>query len=163
MPSTAAAATEADYDSLCDEHAEWLSGWASTHDYDPTWDYTVCFEQREHPLYLLACEVMKQVCAEAATNDGIPFNNGRVYPAKLDGGAAVFIDGTSSEPVVLIDIAVHLEVLDEEFAGGGNLAMIRKEQVEVSVIHELRHAVQEAYGMPFCEDEAEYGSAAMPF
>ena len=85
------------------------------------------------------------------------------HPAELDGAAAVFIAGTSPAPVVLVDIATHLEELDEEFAAGDGLTRMREEAVADSVVHELRHAVQEAYDMPLSEEEAEYGSAALPF
>ena len=154
---------DTDYETLCEEHADWLSGWSCTHDYDPTWDYTVCFQYRGHPLYLLACEVLERICADASTNEAIPFSNGRVYPAELDGAAAVYISGTSSEPVVLVDIACHLEELDDDFADGESLERMRREAVADSVLHELRHAVQESYDMPPSEIEAEFGSDALPF
>jgi hypothetical protein len=141
------------YEQQCEERQDWLSGWAASHDYDPTWDYTVCFEHRQHPLYLLACEVMARVCADSAADSRIPFDNGRIFPAQLDGVAALYIAGTSSEPVVLIDVATHAE-LDERD---------RTRALSDSVVHELRHAVQEAYDLPFCEDEAEHGSAQLPF
>ena len=144
-----------EYQRLCDQYADWLSGWSSTHDYDPTWDYTVAFEHRDHPLYRLACEAAERVCAAAATNQRIPFADARVYPVHLDGDVvAVYVSGTSSEPVVLVDIARHEAVEDPAE---------QRTAICDSVIHELRHACQEAYELPACEDEAEYGSSRLPF
>jgi hypothetical protein len=141
------------YEQQCADNEEWLSGWASTHDYDPTWDYTVSFQHRQHPLLLLAETVLERVCADAATNPHIPFASGRVFPVELEGAAAMFVSGTSSEPVVLVDINTHLD-LDERD---------QERAIADSVLHELRHAVQEAYDLPLDEDEAEHGSLQMPF
>jgi hypothetical protein len=148
----AAAANEEAYERLCEDNADWLWGWSSTHDYDPTWDYTVDFYYRTHPLFLQAEASMQSICESAAASD-LPFANGRVYPVHLNGAVAMFISGTSAEPVVLVDIDAHLAVDEDE----------RRRAVADSVLHELRHAVQEANEWPPDEDEAEHGSERIPF
>lgn len=118
----------------------------------PTWDYTVDFYYRTHPLFLQAEASMQSICESAAASD-LPFANGRVYPVHLNGAVAMFISGTSAEPVVLVDIDAHLAVDEDE----------RRRAVADSVLHELRHAVQEANEWPPDEDEAEHGSERIPF
>jgi len=142
------------YEQCCDEHTSWLSGWSLTHDYDPTWDYTVAFEYREHPLFLGAERTVAEMCARAASNPEIHFDSARVFPAHLDGPVAIYVHGTSSEPVVLVDIDAHVEHADTE----DQMAAVMS-----SVVHELRHAVQEDRDYDACEDEAEHGSSRMPF
>jgi len=137
------------------EDLEWLSGWALTHDYDPTWDYEVRFEQRYHPTVQKAQGLIEQISSEHP----VPWQEGRVYPADLEGPLAVFVSGTNGAPVVLLDLDAHhstgLEI-------GLNPDEIESAVLD-SLIHELRHAYQEAHDWAMDETEAEHGSARIPF
>lgn len=134
---------------------QWLSGWALTHDYDPTWDYQVRFDLRHHRLALLAQSVAHRLVLEHQ----LPWEEARVYPADLEGPLAVFASGTNGAPVIVIDLDAHQRIIQE--MGEGTQELDRS--VAHSVVHELRHAYQEAHDWPMDEDEAEYGSHRIPF
>ncbi len=136
---------------LREAHEGWLSGWASTHDYDPSWDYDIDFGRKGSELHLLAQQAADTICSEHQDL----FASARVYPARLAGGAvAVYANGTGQEPVVVIDFAAHEAGVP---SGSASDAVID------SVVHEMRHAAQEVLELPFDEDEAERGSARLPF
>ena len=128
----------------------WFYGWAGTHDYDPRWDYEVLEDQRNHELIVLA-----QQTVDTITQQGnMPWDQGRVYPADLadQDAVALWAYGTEAAPVIMLDLQKHVEV-------GPRV----REAVVDSVVHELRHAYQEANGWELCEQEAEHGSARIPF
>ena len=142
------------YELALDQHSDWLN-WASTHDYDPSWDYTIVFEYRDHPLLRIGQGVADRICADAdaAQDTCVPFGQVRVYPVVLDGAVAMYANGTSSEPVVLLDIDAYDQLPESERPGA----------IADSVLHELRHAVQESLGISFDEDDAEHGAKHLPF
>ena len=136
-------------------HQEWLSGWALTHDYDPSWDYQIRFELRHSRLALLA----QAVAAKTSVDHRLPWAEARVYPADLEGPLAVYVNGTSGAPVVVIDLAAHTRYIEEIGLQEQDLELV----VADSVLHELRHAYQEAHEWPYDETEAERGSQRIPF
>jgi hypothetical protein len=140
---------------LEEDHQEWLSGWAATHDYDPSWDYQVRFDLRHHRLALLAQSTAEKICADYQ----LPWIQARVYPADLEGPLAIYASGTSGAPVVVVDLESHHRAWQEVGLDARSLEIA----VVDSVLHELRHAYQEAHEWPLDEDEAEHGSERIPF
>lgn len=148
--------TNTEYEQACESNSDWLK-WASTHDYDPTWDYRVAFEHRGHPLLCAAQRAADRLCKDAVEADDqrVPFAHTRVFPVHFDNHKAVatYVMGTYAEPVLLVSIEAHetVDIEDQTCA------------IVDSVIHELRHAIQDSRDEDFDEDAAEYGSDDMPF
>ena len=140
-------------------HEDWLTGWSHTHDYDPTWDYAVRFDQRDDPLLAQA----QRAADKLSDLSGGTLSRGRVYPADLDGPAAVFVSGTSHEPVVVIDLDCHRRAAAELTAGDDHALLEAQRMVAATIVHEMRHAAQEALELPADEDDAEHGASHLPF
>ncbi len=106
------------------------------HDYEPRWDYTI--EEAPDPqLARLAAEVAKRIYQRTKQ----PFE---LWACRLNHDAiAVYIDGTSGFPVVLIDLEKHRGYED---------------QIGQSISHELKHAEQDLNGKSYDEDEAEHNN-----
>lgn len=104
------------------------------HDYQVAWDYVVR-ENSDPNLMRFA----QQVAKGAYQNTKQPFE---LWDVDLsdEGAVAMYIDGTCGYPVVLIDLEAHREYQD---------------QIGKSIYHELKHAIQDAEGRSYDEDEAE--------
>jgi hypothetical protein len=109
------------------------------HDYEPEWDYTL----DGHPDKEMA-KLTKHICERIYTSDPNPDIRGfafEVWAAKLEPGTvAVYIHGTYGFPVVLIDLEKHREYQD---------------QIGKTILHELKHSIQDGDGRDYDEDEAE--------
>jgi hypothetical protein len=138
-----------------------------SHDFDPAWDYPV-IEMDDVPG--LSPEVRHQV-REAISQmnqlgQALGFQDIEVFfvePMGLSSGqdlnagherVAVYCSGTSSRPVLGLDLALITQVCEQE-----SLNLV--EQIRLSVAHELAHAYQESLGLDhehpegFDEDDAE--------
>lgn len=133
------------------------------HDYDPNWDYLVCElndvdslddatragvqriidDVSEKLLPQMGFEKMQVFFVEPG---GFGVNENSTSPV------AIYCNGTSSEPVIGLDLYAILDICKEM-----DEPIFR--HVEVSIVHELGHAYQEAMGAEdhddFEEDDAE--------
>lgn len=113
---------------------EQYHGWEpQEHDYDPEWDYKLRYDQMDHPMIQQA----NQRLQELAKRDDTPMNPerpGRVFPAELpENTVALYCSGTYQEPCILFNVNAHQGYED---------------QVNKTVDHEVRHAMQEADWVP---------------
>ena len=104
------------------------------HDYQPTWDYEPRAEQ-DPELAAIAIQCAKGEYQRTKQ----PFELHDIDLSHL-GAVAMYIDGTCGYPVILIDLEAHRGYED---------------QIGKSINHELRHAIQDAEGRDYDEDEAE--------
>ena len=108
------------------------------HDYDPQWDYIVD-ENPDPQLAALATAAAKGIYRRTKQ----PFEVWAVTfsddPDQND-AVAMYIDGTCGYPVILLDLEKHRGYEDQFWK---------------SIDHELKHALQEAEGRYYDEDEAE--------
>ena len=119
------------------------------HDYDISWDYVLDDKVEKKHVALL-----KKMCKDIK-KDILPvmkaFKKFEVYPIVLDNGEGVlgvFCSGTSSVPVIGIDIQNHLDAC-VKYNTDFELAL------RTTILHELQHAWQEYNGEPFDEEKAE--------
>jgi hypothetical protein len=158
------------YAARCESEQAWLTGWheGTCHDYDPTWDYTVAFQYKKHPLLSEAQRAADRILVAGPGG----METARVFPVSLPderGAVALFVNGTSGMPVILIDIDRHINGLsglydmnDEYWADVYRTEVVA--QVGTSVTHCLRLAFLEQAELELeSPDEAEYGSSRIPF
>ena len=106
------------------------------HDYIPSWDYEID-ETPDPELSRIATAAAKTIYTKSKE----PFE---LWACKLEPDAvAIYINGTCGYPVILLDLEKHRGYED---------------QLWKSIDHELKHAVQEAEGRDFDEEEAESDS-----
>lgn len=106
-------------------------GWVpQEHDYDPEWDYTVRYDQLDHPL-VQAAQARLEALAQLDDTPMDPATPGRVFPVDLSAydGVATYCNGTYNEPCILIDVDGHEG---------------HEDQINKSIDHEVRHAIQES-------------------
>jgi GNAT superfamily N-acetyltransferase len=113
------------------------------HDYHPSWD-----QIEDENINPEAAAIVKKICERIYSETQMPFE---VWAVQLPKEAvAMYINGTSGYPVILLDLAKHVGYEDQYWQ---------------SIVHELRHAEQEANSegdANFDEEEAE-NSERMPF
>lgn len=120
------------------------------HDYDPTWDYEVLEDRPGGALGLLLDEVEAAARGEILPALGMP---GMDLFLAAEGGLGEgalgrYIDGTSTWPVIGLDLAAL-----EERCGREGLDL--RHEIRATVAHELAHAWQEAAGLDDSEHEDE--------
>lgn len=119
------------------------------HDYDPAWDYEID-ETPPQELAAIAQKVCQSYYAELQRKGIIDdwMFGFEVWAANLGehDAVAMYINGTYSWPVVLIDLRAHQGYAD---------------QIGKSIYHELIHAVQESKDEEFDEDTAEDDSTIL--
>jgi len=116
------------------------------HDYDPIWDY----EEETRPkrkMMRIFEQAAQDILSNHMSNFEDLFTRFRIAFVKDIGGLARFASGTSQEPVILIDlkqcVAIQRELKND----------FTMYQVAITTLmHELKHAMQEAEGR---EDEME--------
>ena len=115
------------------------------HDYDPAWDYAVVepTEEVKEETDRIQAELMRDLIPQLEGFDSFSV----AYAEDLT-SLGIYADGTSSAPVIVLDAHNILESVDE-FGVGLDTA------IETTIVHELGHAVQEAQGREYDEDEAE--------
>jgi hypothetical protein len=108
------------------------------HDYHPNWDYEIN-ENPDPKLARLATDAAKGIYNNRKT---CPFEVWAVdlNTARDVDAIAIYVHGTSGFPVILLDLEKHLGYED---------------QFAKSIYHELKHAVQDAEGRDYDEDDAE--------
>lgn len=119
----------------------------SSHDYDPSWDYEMdenideeVKESSDHALSVIRSEVLPKI--------GM-FEDVSIHFVKLeDGLLGKFVDGTSSLPVIVVD-ANSIFTSCQEYNCNLDVG------VQSTIMHEIGHAIQEAYDLPKDEDQAE--------
>lgn len=139
-----------------------------SHDYDPSWDYPVVeldavpgLSPEDKTRVRHAIDTLKTslACALGFTELEVFFVEPMGLTSAQDMNAgrsavAVYCNGTSSRPVLGLDLAHMAEICQEE-----SLDLLH--QVRLSLAHELAHAYQETLGLDveheegFNEDDAE--------
>ena len=136
---------QSSHDPSDEQYDDLYSGWSSTHDFDPRWDYYEDLKPhwQSHPL-------VQQAQARLDSHGA----QGRVYAADLSSRDIVglYASGTGAdEPVMLVDPYQH-----ERHTSSPQEA---SEQMTRTVDHEYRHALQDAEqgseGPDYDEDDAE--------
>ena len=118
------------------------------HDFDPAWEHEI----NENPdqeivqfidsyINKLKKELLPQLEDIEDMKVGYIQNTGTDMIAK-------YINGTNSWPVFLIDI-------ESTKKGVRELGLNIYDQIEMSILHELGHAIEECNGFPFDEHRAE--------
>jgi hypothetical protein len=132
--------TSASYDDDWDEYNDWLNERETEHEYDPSWDYEIRFDQRDSDMLVEAQTALNALVETYGAEYGIGY--GWVYPVNLEGKGAVayYINGTYKSPIIVIDLDAHIGYED---------------QISITIAHEFQHAIQEAKGEDFNEDDAE--------
>lgn len=117
------------------------------HDYDPSWDYEVVKASSEVRKLSNASkkEIKTYVLAKI---EGTIFRNFQIHFVKGTGRLGKFVDGTASEPVILLD---EQELRGASKKYGVDLATA----IESTMMHEIGHALQEVNGLPKSEEQAE--------
>lgn len=120
----------------------------SGHDYDINWDHEPN-EQVSPELQRLIADIVKEIQEKLVPKLKV-FKTFKVEPVvDLNPGTlAEYISGTYSAPVIAIDLG-NIDIACEEYNSQCGVA------IETTIVHELGHALQEAKGKPFDEDEAE--------
>lgn len=119
----------------------------SDHDYDVNWDYEVN-ESVEEKIKEAVLKMVAKLNAELLPRLGV-FKSFRVEFIYLrPGEMGTYINGTCSAPVIGVDV-------DETKAACQKYGDECLEAVEMTILHELGHAIQESKGQSLNEDEAE--------
>jgi len=116
----------------------------SNHNYDPNWDYDVIKINKE--IQQITQEIIKDLSSNLLPKLNIP--SIEVHFVKNINRLGKYIDGTSSKPVIVLDInnikkAVKEHNVDIETA------------IKTTITHELGHAIQEKLNIPPNEKQAE--------
>lgn len=121
-----------------------------SHDYDASWDYDVIEPPADVKPFIddVAKRIREQLLPKLRVFKDFEIAYASEIPGK---GLATYVDGTYSQPVIVIDVEEHREVTRKL----GEPAGFFYAGLEMSIIHELGHALQEAYGLTYDEDEAE--------
>ena len=120
------------------------------HDYNPSWDYNIDINsdqkivifvenylQNLRNKLLIEIDIIKNIKVGFITKK----NN-------KDGMLGVYINGTKCYPVILLNIQNIQNAINEYDAD-------LETQLEMSILHELGHAIQDTLELPYNEVEAE--------
>lgn len=113
-----------------------------SHDYNPNWDYNVD-ENPPAEAARIARDASAKIYADLVAKGVIDqaMFGFEVWAVKLENNAVgMYISGTYDFPVVLVDLNKHRGYED---------------QIEKTIRHELKHAVQQSEDRELDEDEAE--------
>lgn len=116
-------------------------GWHPVHhEYDPDWDYDIQMSHLNHPVIQRAQKHLEHL-AELDSTPFTPDHPGRVFPVDLTyrNDVGVYCSGTYMEPCILIDVEAHDDIME----------------IERTVNHEVKHAIQESQGSSLNETDAE--------
>lgn len=129
------------------------------HDYNPEWDYEK--DPRPNPKVVQAFESAAQnLRGRLGIFDNV-FENFTLYYTldSLEGkGLAVYVNGTYDEPVIIVssgNILAGFRDINKEFPRNSMGHIPLSEIAYTTLLHELKHAVQDSDAMEFDEDEAE--------
>jgi len=116
----------------------------SDHDYDPNWDYDVVKTNKE--IQAIVQEITKDLSSKLLPKLNIPSMEVRFV--RNINRLGKYIGGTSSRPVVVLDI--------KEIQNGIKKHNVDiKTAIETTITHELGHAMQERFQIPANEIYAE--------
>lgn len=119
------------------------------HDYDPQWDYRA--DKKPIPEMHDAFEAAKaDILADGILKKAkAPFNNFTLFYATNTGGKlGKYVDGTYSEPVVIVNLKANVSACEKY---GVDFYIAAKS----TILHELKHAMQDAAGEEADELDAE--------
>jgi hypothetical protein len=116
----------------------------SDHDYDPNWDYNVIEITKE--IQQITQEIVKDLSSNLFPKLNV--HNIDVHFVKNINRLGKYISGTSSKPVIVLDINNIKKAVKEH-----NVDI--KTAIETTIIHELGHAMQEIFQIPSNEKQAE--------
>ncbi len=129
-----------------------------SHDYQPSWDYPVVELQEIDAAKDHSLEIQKAIAdATQELTYLLGFEEFEVFyvePGGLTNGfslhdaVAVYCNGTSSRPVIGIDVATLAEICEHE-------GLDFSKEFRTCIAHELVHAYQETLGIEHYEDEEE--------
>ena len=124
----------------------------SEHDYQPHWDY-----EEEEDLFKYSTlvnafgqakeEIEMLVLSSFDFCDGFDVFFAKNIPRDK---IAMYVDGTYSHPVIIVDLEAIDKAMDKHYVRGQEEQIARD-----TIMHELTHAVQEAEGREYDEEEAE--------
>ena len=131
------------------------------HDYNPEWDYTR--DPRPYPKAIQAFEsAAKSIRGRLPALFNHSFDNFTLFYTSDDlgtggdGALAVYANGTYSEPVIIVNsrsITRSHKEINEEFPIHNQISL--DYIAYTTLLHELKHAEQEADARDWDEDEAE--------
>ena len=120
------------------------------HDYDPAWDYELA-EEGDVPSNVIA---LTQSIVDRLKKELLPkldeFSTFDVHWSANDtlGKLGIYIDGTSSAPVIVLDYGSIFKACTDYNAP-------LETAIETTILHELGHAIEEARELETDEDRAE--------
>ncbi len=122
-----------------------------SHDYDPNWDYEIYNDSdTEEEVKTFVAQMIAQWEASLFSKLKL-FRTVKVHFGSLGTKLiAIYVNGTYTEPVIIVDIFNIKDTCKE--IGDENQCLTH---VAVSILHEIGHAMQEAQGKEFNEDDAE--------
>lgn len=130
----------------CDQENDYLHN-EPNYDYDISWDYERD-DAADPSLIRLIESIVKEIQKKLLPRLKV-FKTFEVIPIHLNSDQlATYINGTYSSPIIGIDLG-NIKTACEEYSSNCGTA------IETSIVHELGHALQEAAGKSFDEDEAE--------
>lgn len=113
-----------------------------SHDYHPSWDY----QESRLPALIPLKKSLREELSLFCQQQNLPFKAISVYLVKQTGYLGKYVDGTHSQPVILLDApALYANCTPGQL----------EEEVRLTGFHELAHAIQEEFGLEYSEDEAE--------
>jgi hypothetical protein len=131
---------------LENEPTEWSFPEAE-HDYNPNWDYKIDTIP-DKSLVLISEEVMNDINQKLIPEIGM--GKAKVAYIKNDKTNAIarYIFGTAPYPVFVINLEAISREVEEN---GGNIGR----EIEMTLVHELGHAIQDWMNIEMEEDQAE--------
>ena len=120
-----------------------------SHDYDPGWDYEP-HEDPDQEIDKKVQQIVGELRKGLLPQLGI-FRNFTVSyasPNSMGGVLGRYVDGTVSEPVVMLDLAAIQESCED-------YRLPLELGIETTIVHELGHAIQEAHDLEDDEEDAE--------
>ena len=129
------------------------------HDYDPSWDYEVD-PIPDQKLVQIAEETIKEIntkiIPQIAETVGIEICKAAYIKSGNDNELARYINGTEPHPVFVIDLQAIKNEAEEcvrDYGCHPETEIIIG--IRTTLFHELGHAIQDAVGLGFDEDDAE--------
>lgn len=121
----------------------------ASHDYDPAWDYNIDEMPDQEVVKIVDSYVdilKKQLLPQML--DVVKGMKIGYIKQEYNKGIAIYINGTAPWPVILINIEETKNAIKQY---GGDIG----DAIEMSILHEMGHAIQQASEMPFNEQQAE--------
>jgi hypothetical protein len=117
------------------------------HDYDPAWDYDIDTDTDKQIVNYVESYI-NDLKSNLLPKIGFIQNIKIGYIKREDDAIALYINGTQPWAVILINIEGTKEAIQQY---GGRI----EDAIEMSIVHEIGHAIQEGMDLEFDEEQAE--------